>query len=181
MTIAFQTIVLFWLVCVDVVRAFVPPPDFSTIFRHDEESTLQANDKDQGENFQPISCDRHRRDMLISLSCLGTAITPVSSLAADEIYDGRTPLLELSRQIRKSAVQGAQIIDKIDGKWERFSDDFGLGRQRNKPKVDRLNKVVVSENMTPINDLNENLASAVLQEVDVVSSIFNSLIISCEI
>ena len=168
-----KTIALVWLVCVIIwAKAFVPSHTFPATFRHDKETKLHTSDEDQCENFHTNCYETNRRDMLISLSCLVTAISPVPSLAADGFDDGKTPMLGLSRQVRKSAVQGAQIIDKIDSKWERFSDDFGLGEQRNKPKVDKLNQVVVSGHVTPKNDLNENLASAMLQEIDVVSGIF---------
>lgn len=69
-----------------------------------------------------------RRDIVASLASLLTATLPVQqSLAADAFDDTQAPLSGLSQQIRRSAVRGAQVIDKIDGKWERFSDDFGLG------------------------------------------------------
>jgi len=34
--------------------------------------------------------------------------------------------------VRKSVVQGAQVMDQLDGKWEKFSDKLGLGAARSK-------------------------------------------------
>ena len=152
-----------------------------------------------------------RRDIVASLASLLTATLPVQqSLAADAFDDTQAPLSGLSQQIRRSAVRGAQVIDKIDGKWERFSDDFGLGGEmsrlhlnlcgtsgvltnyfqiiiyiaenRNKPKVDKLNKVVsggssntASEDNIPAN-FNEELANTLLNECDLVR---NSIFITC--
>ena len=37
---------------------------------------------------------------------------------------------DLGISVRRSVVKGAQIIDKLDGQWEKFSDDNGLGSAR---------------------------------------------------
>lgn len=37
---------------------------------------------------------------------------------------------DLGISVRRSVVKGAQVIDSLDGKWEKFSDDNGLGSQR---------------------------------------------------
>ena len=37
---------------------------------------------------------------------------------------------DLGVSVRRSVVKGAQVIDKLDGKWEKFSDDNGLGSER---------------------------------------------------
>ena len=39
---------------------------------------------------------------------------------------------DLGISVRTSVVKGAQVIDKLDGKWEGFSDKYGLGAERNK-------------------------------------------------
>eukprot|EP00559_Dactyliosolen_fragilissimus_P003578 CAMPEP_0184863788 /NCGR_PEP_ID=MMETSP0580-20130426/12426_1 /TAXON_ID=1118495 /ORGANISM="Dactyliosolen fragilissimus" /LENGTH=464 /DNA_ID=CAMNT_0027362307 /DNA_START=255 /DNA_END=1649 /DNA_ORIENTATION=+ len=39
---------------------------------------------------------------------------------------------DLGLSVRTSVVRGAQTIDALDGKWERFSDTFGLGQERSK-------------------------------------------------
>lgn len=37
---------------------------------------------------------------------------------------------DLGISVRRSVVKGAQMMDQIDGKWEKFSDDNGLGSER---------------------------------------------------
>lgn len=39
---------------------------------------------------------------------------------------------DLGISVRRSIVRGARMMDKIDGTWEKFSDDFGLGVERSK-------------------------------------------------
>ena len=41
---------------------------------------------------------------------------------------------DLGISVRTSVVKGAQLADKIDGKWEKFSDNYGLGSERTKRK-----------------------------------------------
>mmetsp|Transcript_7749 Transcript_7749/g.17723 ORF Transcript_7749/g.17723 Transcript_7749/m.17723 type:complete len:337 (+) Transcript_7749:1-1011(+) len=56
---------------------------------------------------------------------------PSSALSDDSFGDSPQGI---SRAVRTSVVRGAQMIDKIDGKWERFSDDMGLGKARNQER-----------------------------------------------
>jgi len=39
---------------------------------------------------------------------------------------------DLGISVRTSVVKGAQIMDQVDGQWERFSDRFALGAERRK-------------------------------------------------
>lgn len=39
---------------------------------------------------------------------------------------------DLGISVRTSVVKGAQVMDQLDGKWEKFSDKFGLGSERSK-------------------------------------------------
>lgn len=77
---------------------------------------------------------KSRRDFL-----MGAAIIPISILSlplpssAGEVGAMITKAVtqsDLGIQVRKSVVRGAQIMDKIDGQWEKFSDDNHLGAQR---------------------------------------------------
>eukprot|EP00978_Attheya_sp_CCMP212_P043184 scaffold277581_cov28-Attheya_sp.AAC.1 len=36
---------------------------------------------------------------------------------------------DLGVSVRRSVVRGAQVMDKLDGQWEKFSDEFGLGAE----------------------------------------------------
>ena len=83
----------------------------------------------------------------------------------------------LTRQIRTTVVKGAQVIDKLDSKWERFSDDFGLGDKRNQPKRnvidaggnERSKKVVQSQSNDGGILLDEVFADNLLKRCDEVS------------
>lgn len=39
---------------------------------------------------------------------------------------------DLGVQVRKSVVKGAQLMDQLDGSWEKFSDNYNLGSERSK-------------------------------------------------
>ena len=135
------------------------------VFNHEHEDQCT-------ESKQLIKFDRRRRDLVASLgSLLPMSLSIQPSTAVNGFDDNQTPLFGLSQQIKRNAVRGAQVIDKIDGTWERFSDDFGLGTNRNVPKVDKLNKVVSGGSIGSIKSLNEKLASVLLQECDSVSII----------
>ena len=122
------------------------------------------------------NCDRHRRDILtaITISIIGGA-PALASAAESESFDA--PMNGLTRQIRTSVVKSAQVIDKLDSKWERFSDDFGLGVSRNQPKrnvIDaggngRSKKVVQSKPNNGIVPLDCVFSDNLLKQCDEVS------------
>jgi hypothetical protein len=133
--------------------------------------------KDQDYNY-----DRRRRDILTTLSSfigLSAATSASPALAADttESNDFEAPMNGLTRQIRTSVVKGAQVIDKLDSRWERFSDDFGLGDKRNQPKRnvidaggnERSKKVVKSQSNNGNVVLDEVFADNLLKQCDEVS------------
>jgi hypothetical protein len=106
---------------------------------------------------------------------LSTSIAAQPSFAADSFDDYQAPIFDgLSQQIRRSAVRGAQVMDKIDGTWERFSDDFGLGTNRNMPKVDKVN-VISGGSQETRKMLNEKLAYTLLHQCDMVRIISRQL------
>jgi len=137
---------------------------------------------------QDCNCDRHRRDII--LTTLTSAIISLSAgaptlAAATENDSFEAPMNGLTRQIRTSVVKGAQVIDKLDSKWERFSDDFGLGDKRNQPKRnvidaggnERSKKVVQSRSNDGSILLDEVFADNLLKQCDEVSS----MSIRCEV
>ncbi len=76
-----------------------------------------------------------RRNFLntISLGTVGAIIVNVEPSYAGEVGAKITKAVtqsDLGISVRRSVVKGAQIMDKIDGKWEKFSDDNGLGAER---------------------------------------------------
>ncbi len=44
---------------------------------------------------------------------------------------------DLGISVRTSVVKGAQMADKIDGQWEKFSDKYGLGSKRTNQQVSK--------------------------------------------
>lgn len=86
---------------------------------------------------QDCNCDRRRRDILATLTSSIISLSagaPAALAAATESDNFDAPMNGLTRQIRTGVVKGAQVIDKLDSRWERLSDDFGLGDKRNQPK-----------------------------------------------
>ena len=57
---------------------------------------------------------------------------------------------DLGISVRTSVVKGAQLADKIDGKWEKFSDTYGLGSERTK-QVGRRPKDKTIPDPLPLN------------------------------
>ncbi len=68
---------------------------------------------------------------------------------------------DLGISVRRSVVKGAQMMDSIDGKWERFSDDNGLGsaRKRQPPFPKPLE-------VPPLKPFNSNLARSIINASD---------------
>ena len=52
---------------------------------------------------------------------------------------------DLGISVRTSVVKGAQLADKIDGQWEKFSDKYGLGSERNKQVAKRPNDKTIPD------------------------------------
>jgi hypothetical protein len=175
--VGFPVVVILWVLC--NTAAFVPPaastPNCGSSILAVQHCANDMNDDGQQKDMQESNhVDSHRRDLISSMVCLGSVSLSVRSCLAMDGFDEQIPLSALSKQIRKGAVRGAQVIDKIDGRWERFSDDFRLGEARNRPKVDKLNKVVSGGSISTLGEnqvkFNEKLASALLQECDLVGA-----------
>ena len=64
---------------------------------------------------------------------------------------------DLGISVRTSVVRGAQMMDKLDGKWEKFSDDNGLGAERLK-----AGKPPKPKEIPPNMALNVDLAEQIL-------------------
>lgn len=57
---------------------------------------------------------------------------------------------EIGLSVRRSVVQGAQVMDGIDGKWEKFSDRFGLGSARQQQYKPVLRPIPPLQPLDPI-------------------------------
>lgn len=69
---------------------------------------------------------------------------------------------DLGISVRRSIVRGAQIMDKLDGKWEKFSDDFGLGAERSKRDARPEEREI-----PPLRPLDKEAARAILDAAKV--------------
>ena len=96
----------------------------------------------EGENDHPLddmNDDSSRRSFL-SKAIQASTVTMAAGLSisvqpsfAGEVGAKITKAVttsDLGISVRTSVVRGAQMMDKLDGKWEKFSDDNGLGAER---------------------------------------------------
>ena len=70
---------------------------------------------------------------------------------------------DLGISVRRSVVQGAQVMDGLDGRWEQFSDRFGLGSARSQQGGRPAPKEI-----PPLQPLDASLARQVIQTCDQV-------------
>ena len=78
---------------------------------------------------------------------------------------------DLGVSVRRSVVRGAQVMDKLDGQWEKFSDEFGLGAERS--KRDARPKPKEIPDLLP---LNQNVATEILNAADMVRCVSRVLL-----
>eukprot|EP00536_Pseudo-nitzschia_multiseries_P009895 jgi/Psemu1/201960/e_gw1.288.11.1 len=109
-----------------------------------------------------------RRNLLRTLtgvaSAVAVGISGPSQARAGEVGARITRAVttsDLGISVRTSVVKGAQLADKIDGQWEKFSDTYGLGSERSKRK--ETQKVIPD----PL-PLNTNAAQKILDVSDEV-------------
>ena len=76
---------------------------------------------------------------------------------------------DLGISVRRSVVRGAQVMDKLDGSWEKFSDNFGLGAERSKQGSRPKPKIIPD----PL-PLDIDIANALLLASDSVSEIMKN-------
>jgi hypothetical protein len=147
--IALATALLICSSCCFVVQAFAPSVAV-TSNRDARTSVLFAG----------------RRQVLTNLAGIITPaiVISVAPAHAGEVGARITKAVttsDLGLSVRRSVVQGAQTMDSLDGKWEKFSDRFGLGAERNKkgqqPKI-----------IPPLKPLDTTLARQVLSTCDQV-------------
>lgn len=75
---------------------------------------------------------KSRRDFLIGTAAASIVGLPLPSYAGEvgAMITKAVTQSDLGISVRRSVVRGAQIFDKLDGQWEKFSDDNHLGAQR---------------------------------------------------
>jgi len=89
---------------------------------------ITSSDANAGTNH-----DGTRRSLISIAASLLVATTSVQPSFAGEVGAKITKAVttsDLGISVRRSVVKGAQMMDKLDGQWEKFSDDNGLGAAR---------------------------------------------------
>ena len=79
--------------------------------------------------------DSARRFFLVTTCGSWAAVMAPPIASAGEVGARITKAVttsDLGISVRTSVVKGAQVMDQLDGKWEKFSDRFGLGAERSK-------------------------------------------------
>jgi hypothetical protein len=135
-------------------------------------------DPDNSVQHSVIIRHEHNRRVILATLLTTTASTmmyPTVSCALNDNDDNVEfdNMNIVTRQIRKSVVRGAQLIDIVDGAWERFSDDYGLGSKRNLPKRNVIDaggnavtKKFVMSSKLPIVNFDETFAYDILRLCD---------------
>ena len=123
-------------------------PLYSAASDNDDTDELSASESSISESLR-------RRRILQTLTCVATTalIGDPSAANAGEVGARITKAVttsDLGISVRTSVVKGAQLADKIDGQWEKFSDKFGLGSERSK-QVGRRPKDKVIPDPLPLN------------------------------
>jgi len=94
-------------------------------------------------------------------SVTATTIQPASASELGSMITKAVTTSDIGISVRKSVVKGAQMMDRIDGQWEKFSDDYGLGTARfnqgGRPKAKKI---------PPLKPLNVELANKLLELSD---------------
>ena len=116
---------------------------------------------DDGEIPSTSSCtDSTRRNALLLLLTL-----PLPAQAGD-VGNQITQVVTTSNlglSVRESVVRGAQVMDKLDGQWEQFSDSLGLGSERSKQPGRPKEKQI-----PPLKPLDTTTAREIIQLCDEV-------------
>lgn len=93
----------------------------------------KANEIERNEGNPVTNHDFTRRSLISLTASLLLTTTAVQPSNAGEVGAKITKVVTTSGlgvSVRTSVVRGAQLVDKLDGKWEKFSDENGLGAAR---------------------------------------------------
>jgi hypothetical protein len=132
-------------------------------------------DPDNSVQHSVVICHEHNRRVILAtlLTTAASMMYPTVSCALNDDDVEFDNMNIVTRQIRKSVVRGAQLIDTVDRAWERFSDDFGLGSKRNLPKRNVIDaggnavtKKFVTSSKLPIVNFDETFALDMLRLCD---------------
>ena len=108
--------------------------DVSMVKRHRGDAASDKNKSNNDDDDDRITNQRRRRLVLEALTVGSwTLLGAPSSGRAGEVGAQITKAVttsDLGIAVRVSVVKGAQLMDRIDSSWEKFSDTYGLGSER---------------------------------------------------
>ena len=106
--------------------------DVSMVKRHRGDAASDKNKINNDDDDDRITNQRRRRLVLEALTVGSWTLLPSSGRAGEvgaQITKAVTTS-DLGIAVRVSVVKGAQLMDRIDSSWEKFSDTYGLGSER---------------------------------------------------
>lgn len=115
-----------------LISIFLSLPTQSTPFAH---PTRVPKPRIASQRYLQIDPFSEKRRHFLRVVGSGMILAPTTPSWAGEVGARITKAVttsDLGVSVRTSVVKGAQVMDQIDGKWERFSDRFGLGAERSK-------------------------------------------------
>lgn len=88
-------------------------------------SALSSSKRSSSNPLQPAALSRRAslQNILLSTLAITTTAPSISNAVSDEGISAITDS-SIGKSVRRSAIQGARIIDNADEKWERFSDSL---------------------------------------------------------
>lgn len=88
-------------------------------------SALSSSKRSSSNPLQPAALSRRTslQNILLSTLAITTTAPSISNAVSDEGISAITDS-SIGKSVRRSAIQGARIIDNADEKWERFSDSL---------------------------------------------------------
>jgi hypothetical protein len=126
---------------------------------------------ESGDDEEPWESSSRRDVLRVALAGISGLIMMPSSSSAGEVGAMITKTVttsDLGIAVRTQVVKGAQVMDKLDGSWEKLSDRFNLGSERSKEIGNRPAKKVIPDPLP----LDVATATSILDTSD---SVFSSV------
>lgn len=101
------------------------------IFSRGLKTDLHNDEEESSLLSSELPCSRRLFTSTLGISLVSVAATkPACASELGAMITKAVTTSDLGISVRKSVVKGAQMMDRIDGQWEKFSDDYGLGAAR---------------------------------------------------
>lgn len=119
----------FSLVALPPARIRAPKKKFH---KHRCPFVVLSRKNDEEQECKGCSIDRTRRTILATSAAVAFVPSVASAGQVGARITKAVTTSDLGISVRTSVVKGAQVMDQLDGKWEKLSDRFGLGAERSK-------------------------------------------------